>query len=154
MSSIRKAVFIFSIHTLFTGSVYAFDLRKAYGLSLDTKLDQSKFSTVTAEGKKGMLFVTLKTETGAFVYVKIDNNKNITRILVEQKFNTIRECSISNEKSQKELKSINPNIGYYAMDDSDMYYINPHLITFSCEKRKNAFYLIVDRWNEKTNSQT
>lgn len=154
MRIIRKEIF-FLILILAVAPVSAFDLIKyTSGLALDAKLDRNRFPAVPAAGKNGMLFIQLKTVSGALVYVgTASDGSTIARILIEQGFNTIRECGMANEKSQKELKSKNSDIGYYALDDSDMYYRDPYLITFSCTKRDAKYFLIIDRWNEQTYSR-
>jgi hypothetical protein len=125
------------------------DLLSAHGYRVGSVLDQSRVIE-HAGGDEPVLLVKAAGSSSKRVYVELGADaKTIVRVVVEEDTADRNACATRKAETEKSLKAAFPKLGYYALENADMYFDGDRIVSLSCVEHEGGASFRVDRWDSR-----
>ncbi len=116
-------------------SLYAATITGDAGFKLGDILDIQKSAAQKLTIEKDTVYKIIPESSAnniAYVLLRITRDKRIHRITVYSNEMTAAQCDTEKNALRKAVELKHPNLGYYAMDESEMFFDEPRTFTIEC----------------------
>ncbi|MGD8926219.1 MAG: hypothetical protein PVG20_05185 [Thioalkalispiraceae bacterium] len=141
MKSVIHTVFI-TLCAIFAFPVYANPIIGEAGFELGQSFDPNVKGVERLQQDDVVYKTKPPSDTNdvAYVLLRITADQHIHRITVFYTPQSPAECDTRKNTMRKEIEKKYPDLGYYAMDDSELFYKEPRTLTIECvaTEKKNS----------------